>query len=678
MARLKVLKGKWYVFQANFRRDKAYFDYDLLDNPLNAPSAQPAVGYTISPHLTDLTRKNQDYSLNLFPVSRFKVRLGYSFGDQYGTTFSSSHMGAEPDYTRPWRTTTNTYRAGFTYKLFQGTSVSYDHVLTHFKNDTGSVLQNQLFTLNGRPLDLGVAWAPYAPYNAPCANAITAGGSVNPVCNGYYNFTQFEPLRSDIPTDTVAFSSSFRRLDMTGSVFYSGGEAVIPTFNEFVDGLTTRTNTRLTTTNGNMFNRRVASGAEFGASLRINDHLRLVETFRWDAYRIPSGYAFNQANLFGATLTTTPVVWDPSKCPSPYTAATCPMHTTSSSADQINEIYSRFEGDDLKSNQVALEFNANRHFGGHVGFKYDAKTITLRASDVETQTYYPGGSTASAAKTSGRNALCVGSVVNASGVCTVTSQNLFPGDETYEPTTKGAIAGFWFRPSDKFRASFDLEALNTDKPFTVIAPKSFQLYRVKSRYQPKDWFSFAFALNMIERSNDDAVNNKQHNRSVSLDTSLNPNGRYGLDLSYQYTTFYAGSQICYYANPNTLNSPLCPVAASTYYTTYFVNSNQAHFGSFNFTFKPAARVRGSVGYTLTNSNGAATLTSVYQSLGGLDSVYHMPAATFEVDLNKSLTWRTAWNYYGYEEGSYNSGATLPRDARGNVFTLSLRYKIGQR
>ena len=56
----------------------------------------------------------------------------------------------------------------------------------------------------------------------------------------------------------------------------------------------------------------------------------------------------------------------------------------------------------------------------------------------------------------------------------------------------------------------------------------------------------------------------------------------------------------------------------------------------------------------------------------------MPQASFELDLNKALTWKTAWNYHGHEEGSYLPvGITLPRNTRGNIFTLSLKYKIGQ-
>ena len=43
-----------------------------------------------------------------------------------------------------------------------------------------------------------------------------------------------------------------------------------------------------------------------------------------------------------------------------------------------------------------------------------------------------------------------------------------------------------------------------------------------------------------------------------------------------------------------------------------------------------------------------------------------------VELAPRWTVRGDWNYYGYNEKG-DSGPTLPRDFRGNVFTTGIKY-----
>ena len=78
VTRLRVDKNKWYDFRVLFRRDKNFWDYNLLANPLNPSTSTPAVGIATSPHSLDLVRRMQDYNLTLLPQSRVKLRLGFS------------------------------------------------------------------------------------------------------------------------------------------------------------------------------------------------------------------------------------------------------------------------------------------------------------------------------------------------------------------------------------------------------------------------------------------------------------------------------------------------------------------------------------------------------------------------------------------------------------------------
>ena len=87
--KVNVTKGKLYEFSGLFRRDRQYFDYDLLGNP-NLPS-----GYSIpignlmappyawpqvndSPFLFNTVRRMTDTNLTLLPLSKVTFRFAYS------------------------------------------------------------------------------------------------------------------------------------------------------------------------------------------------------------------------------------------------------------------------------------------------------------------------------------------------------------------------------------------------------------------------------------------------------------------------------------------------------------------------------------------------------------------------------------------------------------------------
>src|SRR5271155_5138918 len=96
VTRSRVSKDHWYDFQAQFRRDRNVFDYDLLANPLNPQTGSNPVGIIPdSPHEFENVRRMWDYNLLLFPTSRYRVRMGYNRNVSEGPTFSSVHYGTE-------------------------------------------------------------------------------------------------------------------------------------------------------------------------------------------------------------------------------------------------------------------------------------------------------------------------------------------------------------------------------------------------------------------------------------------------------------------------------------------------------------------------------------------------------------------------------------------------------
>ena len=100
-AKLDFSKSKYYEFSAMFRRDRQYFDYDLLGNPgipsgysiPIGPSTAPTGSYawpqvTQSPFMFNTVRRMTDTNLTLLPLSTGDVPL---------RVFAEHLPGAEPD-----------------------------------------------------------------------------------------------------------------------------------------------------------------------------------------------------------------------------------------------------------------------------------------------------------------------------------------------------------------------------------------------------------------------------------------------------------------------------------------------------------------------------------------------------------------------------------------------------
>ena len=170
---LYASKGKLYDFRGTFRRDRQYFDYDLLANPLIPPTSNPYVPILYSPHLYNTVRRMTDLNLTIAPLARFSVRVGYDHNIAQGPSYSTVHEGAEALLNQFWRNSTDFWSAGVDWKPLKQTSFSYDQFVSHYKGDTSWQLTGLNYQLaNGTPVSLGVdissIWA------TPCAAPFTA------------------------------------------------------------------------------------------------------------------------------------------------------------------------------------------------------------------------------------------------------------------------------------------------------------------------------------------------------------------------------------------------------------------------------------------------------------------------------------------------------------------------
>ena len=665
--RLRIDKNKWYDFNATFRRDQNFWDYSLLANPLNAPN--PYIHVTDSPHTMHTTRRMYDYNLTLLPQSPVRFRLGYSRDNMEGPAFSTIHEGTDTMLFQNTRTLLDAYQAGVDIKVLPRTNISYDQFLQYYRGDSSWDDRNLGFQLStGTAVDAGIIYNPTA--GQPCSNTPTPifSAGTPPVlrdtCNGYLGYNRFAPLRTSFPVEQLSIESNYiRRLDFSGRASYSSDDMKANTFLEQFAGLITRTGQQAFFVAGNSHAHRVVASVDAGATYHVTDRLRISDTFRFTNFHIPGSSNQVTGSLFGGTSPPSmlnPIVpYNPSLCP-----PTCPSHGSSAPPDLSNNLYSRFLGQDSKSNTVEVEYDFTKSFGGHVGYRYGDRTIGETIYAFATELFAPSNP---------NRGDCATQPLNPDGTCTFSGQT-DSGDELIPVHENSALFGVWYRSGSKLRASYDMELMSADNSPTRISPRNLQRYKARVHYKPRDWAVLSASVNVLEsRNNVVDVFHREHDRNAGFSLVLNPKPRYGLELGYDYDDIYSTTNICYVlaATPPT-GSVLCSIGAP-YISANSLYINRVNYGYVNLMFQPVKRVTARLGYNVTSSSGNTTLLTTSPSmLMPLGINFHRPMASVDVAIRDGFTWRTAWNYYDYNE-KYLSYPLPSRNFQSNQATLSLLY-----
>ncbi|HTL51159.1 MAG TPA: hypothetical protein VL860_01155 [Planctomycetota bacterium] len=663
-SRLRMSKNKWYDFSGTFRRDHNFFDYNTLANPLNPANAYVQVND--SPHAFATVRRMYDYNLTLAPQSPVRLRLGFTRNNMEGPAFSTVHQGTDALLLQNTRTLLDGYQFGVDFKVLPRTSISYDQFLQYYKGDSSWTDQNLLFQVGGSPVDIGISYNPLAnqPCAAPVLDATTTPPTMNPACNGFQSYNRWAPVRVSYPTEQLSLQSRYiPKVDVTARASYSAsGSNVSNWYEEFV-GLATRTRERAGVVSGPSSSRRIAANADLGVTVHVTDKFRLVDGFRFSNFRIPGTWNLLSGNLFGATLLSTPNLFDLATCPPPFTAATCPQHSTSSGADITQDQRYDFLRQNSKLNTFALEYDFTRRITGHLGYRYEIRELNNNFYDFQNLTYYPSLANRGPCAT----------VTLVDGVCYTTATS--DGAETIAVHAHSLLAGVVARPTDNLRTTFDLELFSADNAPTRISPRNLQHYKGRASYKPMSWFDVSGTVNVLEsRDNVPEILHREHNRNYGFATSLTPRPRFGFEFGYNYDDVFSTTNICYIlASTPPVNSTACG-AGSPYFSAISLYTNKVHFGYTNFMFKPRPRVTLNLGYNLTNMSGFSPTLSDPTIVTSLGFNYHKPSAAMDVNLARGLTWRTAWGYYDYNE-KFLPAPLLARDFQSNLATLSMRYEF---
>lgn len=669
---LRLSKNKWYDFDADFRRDRNLWNYDLLANPLNPTTSTPTVIIQSSPHSMALTRRMSNYNLILLPQSKVRVRLGYSRNTNEGPSLTNYHVGTEALLFQEFKATTNEYQLGIDFKVLPRTNFSYDQYLNYYKGDTTWTDRNLMYALpNGQLVDMGVSWDTKnsSPCAAPITSSTTTPATVSPKCSDFSYLSRSGPVRTASPTEQISFQSNyFRNVDMAGRLVYSSSGSTIADFNELFQGFESRTLARQLSTSGPMAINRTAVSADYDVTFAITPKFRIVDEFRFAYFRIPGQNNLTTGALFGASATAPLAGFDPATCPPPYTAAACPPHASSSEADLGTSISSLFLGQDTKANTFQLEYDFTSRFGGRIGHRYRHRIIDQRDVEITNSTYDPKLAATGP---------CKGQTLNADGSCTILDTT---GDAFSTTINENSLLlGLWARPIDKLRLSYDQELMYADNTFTRVSPRQLQHYKFRGDYRPEQWLNMGTTINVYEaRNNVYQIDHLEHTRNYGVYFSVAPAERWSLDAGYNYTGIFSQTNICFSIGTTApppgivtctiVGSPVTLQGLSIY-------NNKMNYGYFDFMVKPMKRVTLRAGYSIDDVTGNTLILNPNSPTGPLDYKYHRPFGTLDIALAKGVTWRTGWGFYDYNEMNSPTDPTGPRSFRGNLVNLSLVYSF---
>jgi hypothetical protein len=705
--RLNLSKGRIYEFSGTFRRDRQYFDYDLLGNP-NIPGGQsipigPSTAPTgslawpqveQSPVLFNTVRRMTDTNLALFPLSKVTYRAGYSQNIFQGPSLSPSgyqfakYNAILQEYQR---NSTDDFTGAIDWKPVKGTTLTFEEEIDHYKADSYFTMAPSDFIAQEADgtkvaLDDYDSQTPYPTKSACNANSIgatpifsapqTPGGLpvINAACAVVTNYLRSQPTRILYPTEIFRLqSSSIRNLAMNGDFRYTNANMNLPNYYDSYQGL--NGTTRALTYTGAGSARREVVAADYGIVWQAMKTFSLSDQVDFSSVHQPG-----TTTMTGVTTLSTPAT------PGNETINYAGALTTTTGAPGA----ATFEGSGAVGTPLPGYFGQN--------FLTNNLTGTWDASS---------RATLSLTYRHGTHTIAEGFPHNVPLADGATSNGTVTIHED------GGIINAALRPTANWSVNGTVEILYADNAFTPVGPRQTKHYRVHTMYRPKPWATISGALNDLERHNntnnnqsavaagDDPyegpINHVDHSRVVSLGAVLSPNEHYGLDFSYAYSDVYAATNICY---DNGATATLPGTASTTssgapnvclgiytrgsttqladWFARDFMDAPTQN-GSVSLTISPVTKIHSNIGYRISSVNGNQFFNDARSVNGSLDSTYQSPFFNLAWTIHPGLIWKAEYDFFGYGEGGPSGPqfcSTSTSTTSAVVPCTSLPYQTG--
>jgi hypothetical protein len=354
---MNVSKGRIYNFQGSFRRDRQYFDYNLLANPLIPPTSKPFVPALDTPHLYNTVRRMTDVNITVAPLSAVSGRFGYFQNINQGPSGSTIHVSAEGLLLQNWRVSTDVWNAGVDWKPLAQTSVHFDEFITRYKGNTSWQLTGLNYKLsNGTPISLGIDIS--SVWNTPCAVPFAPNATVNSNCNSFIAYTRSAPTRGLFLSEQFRFqSASIPHVAMNGRVLYMGTTSNLVNYNEFFNGLQSA-RIRQSVMTGSASARRINVNADYAITWQITPKIGVSDTFDFWYFRQPATNTFTTTTYAGTSTLLPPGA---------------PTTTTASDYQALNQ--------KTKVNTFIAIWDLDPRARVSAGYRYSSRIITDAAGD---------------------------------------------------------------------------------------------------------------------------------------------------------------------------------------------------------------------------------------------------------------------------------------------------------
>jgi len=653
---LKFSKGRLYDFAGSFRRDRQYFDYNLLDTSLlsTATAATPAlVPEPDSLHLFNTVRRNTDTTLTLLPLSMVSFRAGYNHGTHEGPSYSTLHYAGDVQLLEWFRNSSDTYVGGVDVKVARRTTVSYDQFFVAYKGDSSFQLTAANFKLSdGTPVSLGVQTLATATCGTGANKTLeVVNGVANAFCSGTLAATSTSPTRTNFPTEQLRFSSHYwDRASINGRLLYSGATSDVNHFNQFFNGWNSRTAYRQEIQTGGMpngqlaANKRVNLSGDLGLVLDVSRFFSLSDAFNISNLRTSGNSVMNTQ------------YW---KAPSTSSMLTPIASITPVSTSAIN---ATFLDQKLTTNTVLGTVSVTPEFKFSAGWRFRNREID--SPNVTNLSWQEKG-------------MLLGAVIQPSRMVRI--------NINFDNMNSKYASGYALntQPAEPAPAL----SLGPSNTYTREAPNRTFHLRARATVKPAKWINFAVAANDYSGKNDDpAVNHQEHNRDLSLATTITPMEGLSLDLSYAHDDVFSETDLCYAfiatakvplpsgaANAGVcVNSASNPNASPTFFLGNGFYSAPSNFFAASFNYAPSKFFRVNAGARVNSTNGTAEQLNPLMVPGALHSKFVTPFADLQVNVAQQWAWHGNWVHDGYSEGG-PKGNLPQRDTHGDILTLGVKY-----
>jgi len=709
-AKVDFSKSKYYEFSGMFRRDRQYFDYNLLSNPgiptgysiPIGPSTASTGSYPWpqvlqSPFLYNTVRRMTDVNLTLLPLSTFTFRFEYVknlFQGPSLTPSGNSVAGQEVLLQEFQRNNTDDFTGAIDWKPVRNTTLTYEQQIDHYKGDSYFTMDPNYLIVqepNGTRVSLLASYQNFVPYGYSAATgAFNASGCnttsmisattvlypnpnggppiIDPACNVISSYFRSQPTRVIFPTEIFRLqSSTIKNLSMNGNVRYTNANMNLPNYFEIFQGLQ-GANTSISYA-GDATAKREVIAVDYGVIWQLTKTVSVEDQVNYNNAHQPGIAAFttgtivtvpttaptetiNNPNLTACTTingTTTPKTTSPTGC--------TPATSTPSGSPAIGASQAGYFGQRFVTNAVTVRWDATPRTAFTLTYRYQDHLISEGQGTAPHNIPIPLNNTTSGEVIIHQNA----------GMFTAA-----------------------FRPANNWDLNGSVEVAYADNAFTPMGFRQLQHFRVHTIYRPKSWATVSGAFNDLERHNNTSNNQNfpgntteffgplehvDHSRFVSLGTELFPNDRYGLDLNYSYSDVYMADNICFQGaavvlpggtvgpGPAVASGSLCGAVSAGHGANNvlfgpvkdFMDA-PTHFVSAAFMYSPVKQVHSDLGYRMTSVSGSRIFTDASDVNGSLVNTYQSPYVKFSWESRPGLTWKAEYNYFDYGEGGGQSGA----------------------